>query len=392
MCHYAACFFCLMAMAFGIPFSAFSAPFVPSQDDTVLERLPTTIQSGSVGALRRLRQRLATDSDNLDLAVQTARQYLDLAREASDPRYIGYAQAALAPWWADSHPPLSVLVLRATIRQHLHDFESALADLDDVLTRDPRQAQARLTRATVYRVIGRYPEAKRDCLRLLPVASELVAVTCATELASLTGQGDHAYALLEQTWQRSGESPTTERLWALTALAEMASRIGKLDLAERHYRNAMRLDQRDGYLLGSFADFLLDQGRPGEVVTLLSGKEGADALLLRLTLAERRLHRPEASVHVSLLAARFDAARLRGDVVHRREEARFALECLGQPQRALKLAQANWAVQREPADVRILLESAIAFGHRTAAESALTWMRDHHVTDRQLQRLAAELS
>src|SRR5437588_11570286 len=39
--------------------------------------------------------------------------------------------------------------------------------------------------------------------------------------------------------------------------------------------------------------------------------------------------------------------------VHIREEARFTLHLLNDPQTALKLAQENWQVQKESADLRI---------------------------------------
>jgi len=55
----------------------------------------------------------------------------------------------------------------------------------------------------------------------------------------------------------------------------------------------------------------------------------------------------------------------RGDVVHRREEARYRLALAGDPGGALALARDNWAVQREPADLRVLADAA-----RALAETA----------------------
>jgi hypothetical protein len=61
-----------------------------------------------------------------------------------------------------------------------------------------------------------------------------------------------------------------------------------------------------------------------------------------------------------MLGARFDASRARGDVVHRREEARYWLSLRDDPSRAHALAKANWDVQKEPWDARILREAADA--------------------------------
>ncbi len=89
-----------------------------------------------------------------------------MGRVTGDPRYAGYAQAALTPWWDLKQPPEEILVLRATLRQRVHQFDAALADLAAVLGANPRNAQARLTRATVLQVLGAYGAAREECLAL----------------------------------------------------------------------------------------------------------------------------------------------------------------------------------------------------------------------------------
>lgn len=90
---------------------------------------------------------------------------------------------------------------------------------------------------------------------------------------------------------------------------------------------------------------------------------------------------------VAALKARFDAAQLRGDTVHRREEARFALQLLDRPDQALKLALENWAVQKEPADARILLEAARAAGRDAEGEQVREFVREHRLADQRLAPL-----
>src|SRR4029077_19086041 len=99
-----------------------------------------------------------------------------------------------------------------------------------------------------------------------------------------------------------------------------------------------------------------------------------DALLLRLALAQKALHRPDADATVATLRARFAASRARGDVGHRREEARFQLALNGDAQAALRLARENWNVQREPADLRVLAEAAAATGDPGAREAVRQWL------------------
>ena len=182
-----------------------------------------------------------------------------------------------------------------------------------------------------------------------------------------------------------------ERIWIATILAETAARTGAIREAEESFTEAFKVGLKDQYVLGSYADFLLDQRRYQDVISLLQPETRADGLLLRLALAEQALKLPTFQNHTAELAARFAAARERGTTVHVREEARFTLTLQHDAQWALPLAQANWNVQREPADARILLESALAAKNPPAAQPVLDWMKINHVEDFHLQQLARQV-
>jgi hypothetical protein len=62
------------------------------------------------------------------------------------------------------------------------------------------------------------------------------------------------------------------------------------------------------------------------------------------------------------------------------------LQLLDEPARALVLAQENWAVQKEPADARLLLAAARAAGNDRAADDARAFIATHKLPD---VRLAA---
>jgi hypothetical protein len=109
-----------MVLAVGVVLRAQAAPFVPESDSQVLERLPFTVSDPVIRELRALQGRLKDEPNNLPLALRLARGYLELGRVTGDPRYAGYAQAALIPWWDLKQPPEEILVLRATLRQRVH--------------------------------------------------------------------------------------------------------------------------------------------------------------------------------------------------------------------------------------------------------------------------------
>jgi hypothetical protein len=127
----------LMLAVLVVPDAGRAEPFVPDSDALVLDRMPAA-GDDLTRQLRDRRAALARNPDNLELALSLAAGYVRLGRREADPRYDGYAQAALAPWWNLAAPPIPVLLLRATLAQRRHDFAGALADLERVLAQAPR--------------------------------------------------------------------------------------------------------------------------------------------------------------------------------------------------------------------------------------------------------------
>src|SRR6185369_10616485 len=164
------------------------------------------------------------------------------------------------------------------------------------------------------------------------------------------------------------------RQWVMTRLGELALRMGDRALAEKHFREAIATGVVDGFVLGAYADLLLDENRAAEVVPMLRDWVASDILLLRLALAENAVHAPLAAEHTQALADRFAAAALRGDKLHQQEESRFSLQLQHNPDKALALALENWKLQREPRDARVILEAALAKKDPVAAKPALDWM------------------
>ena len=203
----------------------------------------------------------------------------------------------------------------------------------------------------------------------------------------MSGRAVQAYDELKETLDKNASVSPADKVWMETALAEIAARLDRPGVAEAHFRRSLQHGAPDPYLKAAYADFLLDANRPAEVVRLLSEDLRIDGLLLRLALAEQALGAAALPGRVADLKARFDAARARGDRVHLREEARFYTALLKQPREGLRLAQVNWAVQKEPADARILLEAALAAGEPAAARAVVDWMRQNNLEDAPLARL-----
>lgn len=343
--------------------------YQPQDAAQVIARVPTR-DASELAARRGL-----MEGDQAS-AVQLAKLELGRYRRFSDPRYLGRAQALLARWWKEPTPPADVLLLRATIRQSVHEFSAARKDLDALVALEPESVNAQLTRAVVATITADYAAARESCATLS--ARPLIEATCMAPVDGIAGRADAAYATLMALLP--GRADPAVKTWALTALAELAIMRGDA-AAETHLREALELDPDDAYARGLLFDVLLETGRTAEGSKLLERREDVDALLVRLAISEHALHSTDAARLVGLMRDKIAAAAQRGDRIHLREEARFALLVDRDATRAIQIAHDNWDVQKELADARLLVEAAVAGRDRQAAAPVLAWMKTTGVRD-----------
>jgi tetratricopeptide (TPR) repeat protein len=345
---------------------AHAAPYLPGSDDAVLAELSAGTRFADVSARRLAWARV-------DVAIPLAQFYIQQARLTGDLRHLGYAEAVLAPWLKKTPPLPGVLVLQATLQQSRHEFTASLATLDLAAAVRADDPQALLIRATVLRVLGRYPEAREACRRFSLIVEPRLGALCTQSLRGLNGDLASAYAALSQVSTQGWLN--AEKSWLYSELGEMAVRLGRDDEAQRWFQRDLDLVPTDFYVRAAYADLLLQQSRPAEALALLRGQESFEPLLLRLAIAQKQLHDPGLEQSSARLRAAFAAETQRGEAVHRREQARFLLEVEDQPALSLAAALENWTVQREPDDVLILVKAAKAAGRPAAAEPALNFVR-----------------
>jgi hypothetical protein len=345
-----------LALLLALPLAASAQPFVPTGDAEIVQRLPYRIGAEE----RQRRAALARDPAQLPLAAAAAGAALQRARVHGDPRELGAAQAALAPWWPRADAPAEAALLRARVLQARHEFDAAHADLRGLLARSDlapeRRAQALLDAAALHQLRAELPEARALCEQLQPLAA-LPATACLAELASLSGKPAEAARTLAALSPGRSVPP-----WLALMRAELAERLGDEAAAPALYRSALAGEDAV-YTRAALADWLLARRRGAAALALVENSPDAeaDALLLRRVIALRQLER-DAAAPTALLRERLAAADRREPGKHAREQARFALDVEQQPRDALRLAQANWALQREPADALLLLRAALAAG------------------------------
>lgn len=349
-----------------MPLPAVAVPVIPSSDAEVVETLPAS--SGSRSEERRQRRLLAAQPRDAVLAVAVAKRYLEQAHELGDPRFAGMATSAIAAWSDEASTPDEVLLMRATLQQYLHEFDPAVVSLQRLLARPgtERRPQAWLTLATVRRVQGRYADSDAACQQVARAGAALHASACLAENAALRGDFDAARSSFK-TLLAQADHPVSTRSWLMTSLAELEQRAGRAAAAEAAFRSSLSL-AADPYTSLGYADFLIEQHRPDQALSVLKDQTRSDAVLLRLAIAGTQARAASAAADVAEMRERIALANERPDakIFHGREQAMFALAVERDPAHALELARGNVTQQREPLDLLVLAQAARASGRSDA--------------------------
>jgi tetratricopeptide (TPR) repeat protein len=340
-------------MVLFLPFAVAAAPIGPSVSVPAADAV--VLQMDDAGLVASAQPALSAE----DLAYQI-RRHIERSRATGSPRPLGLAQGMLArlpqqQWTAD------VYLMRATVLQRLHRFDEAEADLSRVLQEQPDNAQAWLTRYSIALVRDDLDTAKRACQQLAQYRPGLLAESCRQEVASYGEQPEQAVSSLRQALKDASGARAIERDYALVTLADMASRL-QLPEAGSYWQRSLLLDPDDLYRRARYADWLLGQGEPAEVVELTQGYEHVDTLAVLRAIALKRTGHLETTALSEDLEQRFDEARWRGEFLHQWEYARFMLDVKDDPDVAFLAARENWKTQRGAPDRELLIRAAAAAG------------------------------
>ncbi|MDC0661138.1 hypothetical protein [Marinobacter sp. SS21] len=307
--------------------------------------------------------------------AERVRYHLRQAQQLGDPRQLGYAQRLLVAWPGPTFNA-ELRLLRARLNQSLHEFDAARADLAHVQAHSQRPGEryeATLLLATLALAQGHYLEAGEACQTLIQLRADLLAHSCQALATGRSGRPAQAYHTLRQALRQARTSEAHQLAWALGSLAELADQLA-LETAGSHWQSALLLTPDDLYLRSQLVDWHLRRGQPGAALALTEGYIQVDGLaVLRAVALGQTGHDQQAVALTQRLAQRFSEALWRGNLLHRREYARYLLDVVQQPEQALTQARLNWQQQREPADTRLLLRAAQATGDSSVSRQVGRW-------------------
>jgi hypothetical protein len=343
----------------------------PQDGDAIVLVLPDSMARPPAGG------RVPADPQSV---AEQAEGFAALARRTRDARWFGRAEALVEPWLARRDAPPRLLVAAANLAQQRHDFTVARGLLDRALAADPADAGARLQRANVALLLGDFAAARADCRAVLGSGDALAGTTCLA--SSATGPGGLARARqLVAALDRPGAAPAALAQWQLLTAADLASRDGDAGSALRYLARAHALDPAHEETRARLAEALLGNGDAQAALALTAGENVSAALLVARLRAASPIDPATALAARRQLETLLEVGRLRGTNAHLREAGELALQ-LNDSRRALDLARANFAVQKDTPDLRLLVDAAIAADDRATMRYLRGWLAETGFEDR----------
>lgn len=298
-----------------------------------------------------------------------------LLNDANKPglasRYYGRAGALLKPLLRENPEDLELQFYFASVLQHYHQFDDAQGLLSQILKLQPANVTAWLMKANIHLVQGDLSAAKQACLQVLGQGSLLVSTACVLEVNAEQGQIAESYQQLQRVVKLAGDIPLEKNLWIKQILADLAQRQQLLAQAQQHL-SGIALEQAPVSYLALWADIHLAQ-QQGDIVLdklgaiVLNSDSFDDALLLRLALAEqaeasssKASNQIDSKVWQQRLTQRINIRLQRNDTAHAADIARYYLDIMPDPIKALHWAKINWQQAKQTPDERILKRAMAA--------------------------------
>ncbi len=332
--------------------------------------------------------------NNVQFATQLAEHYVKQAKQINRDLYLYLAKQTLENWWNQKNPPLAVLSLRAYLYQAEHQFSQARADWQQLSQRQPDNLTARFSLALLQQIQGDYKAAIKSCKSLLKLQQLTLSTLCQSSIQSVNGHAQRSYKLLK-VLLKSMPSDDVWRQWTLATMAEIATRLGNMNVAESHFKQVLNGVSGDAYLKVRYADFLLQQQRPNDLLEQFSIPYDDPALLLRQVHAARLINnRKQIEKYQSHLSQRLNLPHqdLRQDEPSLQAAilAYYYLNIDKQPKQALHYAKLNWETQKASEDLRLLLRAAQLTDDKKALDVIQQWREKTALEDVILEDLLSK--
>lgn len=376
-------------LALLLPATAWAQTRFQPQESKILLR--TESNQREIRRLREALERWRLDSQNIDTATNSARAAILAAIRQGDLRWLGNAKAMLEPWWKEQGIPGGTLFIRALIRQGMHDFEGALSDLDAAIAKDPQQPEFWAWRFAIYMVRAEIVKARKECSAIGQRFGRMEQAGCDAVLLYRTGNPQSAIIALERLFGHPNYQGQHAQEWLAFHRGEAFRVAGDRDSARRVWESHLKTRLAGHGLRVALIDLLNREGKYAEAWQLNNQTPRSDALLVAAIQSAQGLKNGQERSLIAELEHRLRQQEARGDSINERPIIRYQLMIKKDVKTALKMAQAAWKTEREPADALLFAEAAVRSGLPEQASALLQWQSETGYRDPDLDRLIMEI-
>lgn len=392
--------FLLTVFFVAIPVKTFAlgTPLNPSSPDEII----ITFENKLSPEMSELREQLKMNPKDEKVAKQLITAYLDLSKLTGDERYLGYGMSIINRW-SPEFAPENILLLKARVIQRQHHFSEALTILKRVVDLNPRSGEAHLLASYIYMAQGELDLARRSCAKAGPLLGAMEGLVCASRIQGLSGQGEKAFQILRLILGEAADAVDPAYTNSYLNLAEIATRLGKQEAAEKYYRFVLNSSESessklDAKTVSGLVDLLLVQGRYKESINLLGLISLPSSVNIPLPLTAIQLVLTKEALGESVNKERdslkryFELEKTRNENYASRDYSRYLLEITNNAEQAFTAALKNWETQREPDDLLILIKSASSIGESERVSDAIKWRNKWGLEDVRIDKALQTLN
>jgi hypothetical protein len=360
--------------------------FVP-EDSAVLLKPAKGQASIDRDTLRAGIQTWRANPNDIETATTAARLSFLAAMNEGDPRWLGNARAMLNPWWGKQDLPAQSLFIRALVRQGLHEFDAALADLNLAIGKDSAQPEFWAWRFAIYMVKADIDQAKQECQAIGTRFGNSEQASCQAVLLYRTGSPQQAITQLDNLTRHPDYQGRYAKEWLAYHRGEARRVSGDPAGAEKIWADYLQGNPKSHVLQLALVELLNEQQKFAAAWKHNAATPRSDALMVQAIKTSQGLQNGQADQLRREFNDRLTQQTSRGDFVNERPVIDYLLNVIGDSRQALAMAQQSWKTQREPADAFLFAQAAIQNSTPRQAAEILKWQAETGYQEPRLNQL-----
>lgn len=362
--------------------SAIATPYQPKNDFIVLNVEKTDL-------VKIARNKIGNEPESEALLLKTSYKLLQKAKQENNNALFGQIESILMQQRELVMKNNQLKIRYADVLQHRHAFAEAKYYLKGI-----NSPEANLLRSTIYQNLGEYANASQECKKIIGQVNIVLASTCLFHAESYRGKLYKSHKALEKINKQFNEEKNDYQLWMLTALADMANRLGLMQKSINYYKKANSL-KPDNHIVSEYVDVLFSHNMQKEVVTLLGANHFDLRLKLRYLRSRKELNKishVDDLDELKDLKLAVELIELRKDKRHYDTRAEYYIWIEVNPEKAVHWANENWKVSKTPNSAKLLLLASELKHDAQGLISVREWITKNKIEDYSLDQLVTKLS